>query len=77
MAFIYTFTESEVSQLDAARVVFNHFTESTFDFQQFLKFTIDAAITANNESAEIALKLRPKAKLYNRIAPKNQTLQVH
>lgn len=67
MAFNYTFTESEVSQLDAARVVFNHFTKSKLNFQQFLKFTIEAAIEANNESADIALHLHKKAKLYNRI----------
>lgn len=77
MAFIYTFTESECTQLDAARVVFNHFTESSLDLQQFIKFTIEAAIEANNESAAIALSLRPKAKLYNSITPKNNAAQVH
>lgn len=77
MSLIYTFTESEITQLDAARVVFNHFTQSTFDLQEFVKFTIEHAILANNESAEIALKLRPSAKLYNRIQHKKSAEAVH
>ena len=72
MAFIYTFTESEVIQLEAVRVVFNRFTESSLDIQQFIKFTIDAAITANNESAEIALKFSQNAKIYHRIDAKKK-----
>lgn len=77
MSLIYTFTEGEIEQLDAARVVFNHFTESTFDLQEFLKFTIQEALAAHNESAQIALKLSPNAKLYHRINPKKSALAVH
>lgn len=77
MSLVYHFNESEISQLDASRVVFNHFTQSNFDLQQFLKFTIESALLANSESAEIALKLRPSAKLYHRINPKTSAEAVH
>ena len=77
MSLIYTFTQSEEEQLDAARVVFNNFTESTFNLQEFIKFTITSAIDANNESAETALKLRPNAKLYHRINHKKSAVVVN
>lgn len=51
MSLIYTFSDAEIQELEAARKVFNRFTGSRYSIQKFIAFTITEAIRSQLECA--------------------------
>jgi len=53
----YAFNQEQLNQIEAARLVFNRFTGSDLNIQQYIHFIISDAITSEKRAADLAARL--------------------